>query len=134
MGPLLAAINLGEILWTMLVVFIMVMYFMVLFTILGDLFRDHDMGGVAKAVWVICLILFTWLAALIYLIVRGGGMAQRAAKAQAEAQKHFVEYAKTVAEANGGTAAAEIERAKGLLDAGVISQEEFDSIKSKALA
>jgi uncharacterized membrane protein len=130
MGNLLAAYGLGEALWTVFVIFFLVIFLMILFSIFGDLFRDHEMGGGAKALWVLALILFTPLAALIYLIVRGGGMAKRAQAAQAEAQQQFDDYVKQTA----GGSAAEIAKAKELLDAGTISQEEFDSIKSKALS
>ena len=129
MGNLLAAYGLGEALWTVFVIFFLVIFLMILFSIFGDLFRDHEMSGGAKALWVLALILFTPLAALIYLIVRGGGMAKRAQAAQAEAQKEFDDYVKQTA----GGSAAEIAKAKELLDAGTISQEEFDSIKAKAL-
>ena len=129
MGNLLATYGLGEALWTVFVIFFLVIFLMILFSIFGDLFRDHEMGGFAKALWVLALILFTPLAALIYLIVRGGGMAKRAQAAQAEAQQQFDDYVKQTA----GGSAAEIAKAKELLDAGTISQEEFDSIKSKAL-
>jgi len=131
MSTVLASINLGEILWTTLVIFFMVMFLMILFSIFGDLFRDHEMSGGVKAAWVLALLLFTPLASLIYLIVRGGGMAQRAAAAQADAQKQFEAYAKQVAGSSSAT--DEIERAKGLLDSGTITQAEFDAIKSKAL-
>ena len=131
MSTVLASINLGEILWTTLVIFFMVMFLMILFSIFGDLFRDHEMSGGVKAMWVLALLLFTPLASLIYLIVRGGGMAQRAAAAQADAQKQFEAYAKQVAGSSSAT--DEIERAKGLLDSGTITQAEFDAIKSKAL-
>jgi hypothetical protein len=129
MGNLLAAYGLGEALWTVFVIFFLVMFLMILFSIFGDLFRDHEMGGGAKAVWVLALILFTPLTALIYLIVRGGGMAKRAQAAQVEAQQQFDDYVKQTA----GGSAAEIAKAKELLDAGTISQQEFDSIKAKAL-
>ncbi len=129
MGNLLAAYGLGEALWTVFVIFFLVIFLMILFSIFGDLFRDLEMSGVAKALWVLALILFTPLAALIYLIVRGGGMAKRAQAAQIEAQKEFDDYVKQTA----GGSAAEIAKAKELLDAGTISQEEFDSIKAKAL-
>ena len=135
MGALLGTINMGEILWTMLAIFFMVIYFMILFTILGDLFRDHDTSGWAKAAWIIGLILFPFLVALIYLVARGGGMAKRAQAAQAEAQKQFAEYARSVAAQSGeGTATDEIARAKQLLDAGTISQDEFEALKAKALS
>lgn len=129
MGNLLATYGLGEALWTVFVIFFLVIFLMILFSIFGDLFRDHEMSGGAKAAWVLALIFFTPLAALIYLIVRGGGMAKRAQAAQAEAQQQFDDYVKQTA----GGSAAEIAKAKELLDAGTISQEEFDSIKSKAL-
>ena len=130
MGNLLASdYPLAGALWTVFVIFFLVIFLMILFSIFGDLFRDHEMGGFAKAMWVLALILFTPLAALIYLIVRGGGMAKRAQAAQAEAQQQFDDYVKQTA----GGSAAEIAKAKELLDAGTISQEEFDSIKSKAL-
>jgi ABC-type multidrug transport system fused ATPase/permease subunit len=135
MGALLGAINLGELLWLMLAIFFMVIYFMILFTILGDLFRDHDTSGWVKAAWIIGLILFPFLVALIYLIARGGGMAKRAQAAQVEAQKQFAEYARNVAAQSGeGTATDEIARAKQLLDSGTISNEEFEALKAKALS
>ncbi|MFZ4670156.1 MAG: SHOCT domain-containing protein [Microthrixaceae bacterium] len=113
----------------------MVIYFMILFTILGDLFRDHDTSGWVKAAWIIGLILFPFLVALIYLIARGGGMAKRAQAAQVEAQKQFAEYARNVAAQSGeGTATDEIARAKQLLDSGTISNEEFEALKAKALS
>lgn len=129
---LLADINLGEILWVTFVVFLMIMYFMILFSILGDLFRDHETSGWAKAAWVIFLIIAPFLTALIYLIVRGGGMAKRQAAAQAEAQKQFNEYVQNVAGDKSPT--QQIADAKSLLDSGAISQEEFDALKAKALS
>jgi ABC-type multidrug transport system fused ATPase/permease subunit len=129
---LLAAVNLGEILWVTLVIFFMIMYFMILFSILGDLFRDHETSGWVKALWVVFLIIFPFLTALIYLIVRGGGMAKRQAAAQAEAQKQFNEYVQNVA--GSKSPAEQIADAKALLDAGTISQADFDAIKAKALS
>ena len=128
---ILADVNLGEILWTTLVIFFMIMYFMILFSILGDLFRDHEESGWAKAVWVIFLIIFPFLTALIYLIVRGNGMAKRNMKAQADAQKQFNEYVQSVA--SSGSPADQIAQAKGLLDSGAIDQAEYDRLKAKAL-
>jgi ABC-type multidrug transport system fused ATPase/permease subunit len=130
---ILADINLGEILWTTLVIFFMIMYFMILFSILGDLFRDHEVSGWGKAAWVIFLIIFPFLTALVYLIVRGNGMAERSLKAQAAAQQQFNEYVQQVA-AGGATPADQIARAKELLDAGAIDQAEFDALKAKALS
>lgn len=129
---ILADVNLGEILWTTLVIFFMVMYFMILFSILGDLFRDKDTSGWAKAAWVIGLIFMPFLIALIYLIARGNGMAERNLKAQANAQQQFNEYVKDVA-GSSGSPADQIAQAKQLLDSGAIDQAEYDSLKAKAL-
>jgi len=132
---LLATINLGEILWTMLVIFFMVMLFMIFFSIIGDLFRDHELSGVAKAFWIIFLIFFPPITMLVYLIVRGGGMSKRAMDSQVQAQKQMTEYAQQIAaQSGGGSATDQIASAKGLLDSGAITQAEFDAIKAKALA
>ncbi len=130
---ILADVNLGEILWTTLVIFFMVMYFMILFSILGDLFRDHEESGWAKAVWVVFLIFIPFITALIYLIVRGNDMAKRNMNAQAEAQQQFNEYVQQVA-GSGGSPADQIEQAKRLLDSGAIDQAEYDALKAKALS
>ncbi|MBS1839077.1 MAG: PLDc_N domain-containing protein [Actinobacteria bacterium] len=128
---ILADIGLGEILWTTLVIFFMVMYFMILFSILGDLFRDHETSGWAKAAWVIFLLIFPFLTALIYLIARGGGMAKRNLAAQADAQRQFNDYVQSVA--SSGSPAEQIAQAQQLLQSGAINQAEFDRLKAKAL-
>lgn len=128
---ILATVNLGEILWTTLVIFFMVMYFMILFSILGDLFRDHETSGWAKAAWVIFLVLAPFLTALIYLIARGGGMAKRNLAAQADAQKQFNEYVQSVA--SSGSPTEQIAQAQQLLESGAINQDEYDRLKAKAL-
>ncbi len=128
---ILADVNLGEILWTTLVIFFMVMYFMILFSILGDLFRDHDTSGWGKAAWVLFLVIAPFLAALIYLIARGSGMAKRSMAAQADAQKQFNEYVQSVA--GSGSPTDQIAQDKQLLDSGAIDQAEFDRLKAKAL-
>ncbi len=123
----------GSVLWTMIVIFFMVMYFMVFFMVVIDLFQDHTMGGVAKAIWVIALILFGPLAVLVYLIARGSSMAERRQaqmeKAEAAQRRYIQEAAGT-----GATAADQIASAKALLDSGAITQAEFDTLKTKALA
>lgn len=125
--------TLVDTLWTLLVIFFMVMYFMVFFNVVIDLFRDHTIGGGQKALWVIVLIVLGPIGLLIYLIARGGGMAARQQKAveamQAE-QKAYIQQAATGAV----SPADQIATAKSLLDAGTISQSEFDSLKAKALA
>ncbi|MEO8106079.1 MAG: SHOCT domain-containing protein [Actinomycetes bacterium] len=104
---------------------------MVLFYIFADLFRDHELNGWAKAAWILALIFFTWIAALVYLIARGQGMAERNMKAAKDMQDAQTTYIRDVA---GSSPADQIHKAKGLLDSGAISQAEYDSIKTKALA
>ncbi|MFZ4519947.1 MAG: SHOCT domain-containing protein [Microthrixaceae bacterium] len=131
---LLADVSLGDLLWTTIAIFFMVIYFMILFSVLADLFRDHDTSGFVKFLWILSFIVFPFLGLFIYLIVRGGGMAKRQMEAQAKAQKDFNQYVQQVAGSSAGTPAEQITQAKQLLDSGTISQQEFDAIKAKALA
>jgi ABC-type multidrug transport system fused ATPase/permease subunit len=126
------AADFGTFIIQMLWIFIIIMYFMLFFTILMDLFSDHSMGGFAKAIWIICLVLFTYLAVLIYVIARGKGMAERRQAQYKAAEKAQQNYIK---ETVGSTSPADqIASAKALLDAGTITQQEFDTLKTKALA
>jgi hypothetical protein len=122
-----------DILGSMLFFFCFVIWLWILFAIIGDLFRRHDVGGWAKAGWIVLLIVLPFLGALIYLGTQGKGMAERKAKDIADAQSQFDSYVRQTASSGGG-AAAEISQAKQLLDSGAISQAEFESLKSKALA
>jgi hypothetical protein len=128
---LLADYSFGEALGTVLAVFIFVAWIMVLFTILSDLFRDHDMSGWGKAFWVVFLIFIPFLTALIYLIVRGGGMRERALKEQAENKKHFDEYVKETA---GTSKVDELASLAELHDKGKVTDAEYESMKAKLLA
>ena len=131
--PIVAAVDYPflNIVWTMLIIFAWVIWFWLLITVFSDLFRRHDIGGGSKALWVIFVIVLPFLGVLVYLIAQGDHMAQRN-MTQAKAQQEQMDaYVKSVA---GGGSAAEIERAKGLLDSGAITQAEFDQIKAKALA
>jgi Short C-terminal domain/Phospholipase_D-nuclease N-terminal len=119
-----------DILWTMLVFFAWVIWFWILITIFADLFRRHDIGGWAKAGWIVLTIFLPFIGVLIYIGTQGHGMAERRAKDVRAAQSEFDDYVRQTA---GGTA-AEIAKAKELLDKGTISQAEFDQIKQKALA
>jgi Short C-terminal domain/Phospholipase_D-nuclease N-terminal len=119
--------------WLLVWTFFLVFYLVVLFHIIADLFRDRDLSGWWKALWVIFLIIFPFLAALIYLIARGRGMAERQAGAMRDAQAATDQYIKSVA-SQGGSPADQIASAKSLLDSGAISQAEFDQLKQKALA
>ncbi|MCG7611362.1 hypothetical protein BA059_11150 [Mycolicibacterium sp. (ex Dasyatis americana)] len=120
-----------DFLWHFLIIFAWIAYLLVLFQILTDLFwRDHKTSGWIKAVWVVFLILLPWLTALVYLIARGQGMSERAQAAALDAKKETDDY---IRQAAGRSPAQEIADAKALLDAGTISQAEFDGLKAKAL-
>lgn len=101
-------------------------------TIIVDLFRDHTLNGWGKALWVIFLVVLPFLAALIYLIARGQGMAQRELERRGQAQNEANSYIRSVAATS--SPASEIESAKKLLDSGAITQAEYDALKAKALA
>jgi predicted ferric reductase len=124
--------NFGDFFWLLIWSFFFVFYLMILFHILGDLFRDKDLSGWWKAVWIIALIVFPFLTALIYLIARGKGMAERQAGEIQEAQAATDSYIQQVA--SQGNPANQIATAKGLLDDGTITQAEFDRLKASALA
>jgi ABC-type multidrug transport system fused ATPase/permease subunit len=119
--------------WLLVWTFFFVMYLMILFQIIGDLFRDKDLSGWWKALWIIFLIIFPFLAAIVYLIARGRSMAERQAGAMREAQTATDQYIKSVA-TQGSSPADQIASAKSLLDSGAINQAEFDQLKQKALA
>ena len=121
-----------DVLWTMLVFFLWITWFWILITVFADIFRRHDLSGLGKTGWLIFTIVLPFLGVFIYLITQGDEMSKRnMAQAQAQ-QAKFDDYVK--ATAGSGGAAAEIEKAKGLLDSGAISQSEFDAIKQKALS
>ena len=122
-----------DVLWTMIVIFAWVIWFWLLITVFADVFRRHDIGGGSKALWIIFVIVLPFLGVLIYLISQNDGMTQRNVRQLETAQAQSEAYIRSVAGAGGG-AATEIERAKGLLDSGAITQAEYDSIKAKALA
>jgi hypothetical protein len=128
--------NNGSFLLATLEFFIFFAWFMALFWIFSDVFRSKDIGGVAKTLWVLFLIILPILGMLVYLIARGGGMTERAVATQAEAQKRQEAYIKSVASPNGGKGgvADEIASAKALLDSGAINATEYEQIKASALA
>lgn len=116
--------------WWFITIFVFVAYLMALFTIITDLFRDRKLGGFAKAVWFVFLIFVPFITAIVYLIARGGGMAERAQAQARQFQEAQEDYIRQVA----GGKAAEIAAAKRLLDEGAITQDEFDKLKAQALA
>jgi predicted PurR-regulated permease PerM len=119
-------------LWSLLVFFLWVAWFILLFYIVADIFRRHDIGGGKKTIWLIFILFVPFLGVFVYLIANADDMAQRNVQQAAAQQQELDQYVRSVASEGG--AAAEIERAKTLLDSGAITQTEFDAIKAKALA
>ena len=117
--------------WLMLSTFFFVAYLFILFHILVDLFRDSEVGGFAKALWMVALVFVPMLTALVYVVARGGGMADRQRAALQKAKSDADAYIRTVA---GKSPAEQIADAKALLDAGTINADEFAKLKAKALA
>jgi Short C-terminal domain/Phospholipase_D-nuclease N-terminal len=120
-----------EVLGTMLIFFAWVIWFWLLITILADLFRRRDVGGGKKVLWVIFVIIIPFVGVLAYLLINHDEMAQRNIQQMKAQQAQFDDYVRDTAGAGGS--AAEIEKAKALLDSGAISQAEFDQLKAKAL-
>lgn len=116
--------------WWFLTIFIFVAYLMALFSIITDLFRDRELSGGLKAIWLIFLVFFPFITAVVYLIVRGRGMGERAARQNETVRAVTDDYIRQVA----GGATAQIAQAKQLLDSGAITQAEFEQLKGSALA
>ncbi len=121
----------GDLIWWFLWAFVFFAYLMALFAVIGDLFRDHDLNGWWKAVWIIFLVFVPFLTLLVYLIARGKGMAERGAAQAREYKAAQDQYIKSVAVSSPSE---EIAKAKSLLDSGAITQSEFDHIKTRALS
>jgi hypothetical protein len=126
----LADISFGELLLLVAEIFIFVVWIWILFTIITDLFRDHEMSGWAKGLWILFLVFIPYLTGLVYLIARGSGMRDRAIKAQTDAKAHFDEYVREQAHASP---ADELHKLNDLREKGALSQEEFDQAKAKLL-
>jgi len=123
--------NFWDLLWLIASTFLFIAYLMVLFQIIVDLFRDAELGGFSKAIWIIFLILLPLLTALVYIVARGKGMAERQRAALQRAKSDTDSYIRQVA---GKSPAEQIADAKALLDAGTIDAQEFAKLKAKALA
>jgi uncharacterized membrane protein YcjF (UPF0283 family) len=121
-----------NILWDILIIFAWVLYLWVAIIAFADIFRRRDIGGWAKAAWVVLIVIIPWIGVLIYMIANNNGIAERNEKQSRAAQASFDE---AVRQASGtGGPAGEIDTAKKLLDSGTITQAEFDEIKQKALS
>ncbi|MGB9375253.1 MAG: SHOCT domain-containing protein [Jiangellales bacterium] len=124
-----------EFFWIVVATFVFFAYLMMLFTLFADIFRDDELGGWGKALWSIFLIFFPFLAAIVYLIVRGNGMTQRSIKQAQDVQAAQAEYIRSVSgSASSSSPADQVAQAKALLDAGAITPSEFETMKAKALA
>jgi hypothetical protein len=119
-----------DIIWWFFLAFIFISYLFALFAIVADLFRDRKLNGWWKAVWIIFLIFVPFLTALVYLIARGSGMAERSNAEAANARSAADAYIQQVA---GASPSEEIAKAKALLDSGTITAEEYNTIKAKVL-
>lgn len=129
--PLLADISFGDLLLLVVEISFFVIWLWILFTIITDLFRDHELSGWWKAVWIVFLVFIPFLTALVYLIARGSGMRDRAIKAQTDAKKHFDEYVREQAQSSP---ADELHKLNELKEKGALDQAEFDQAKAKLLA
>jgi len=122
-----------NIFWTMLEFFLFFLWIWLLIIVFSDIFRSHDMGGLAKALWVIFVIIIPYLGVLIYLIARGGSMHERAEAQAVAQQKAFDAYVKQAAGSSGGSA-DELAKLGDLKSKGVITDAEFEAQKAKLLS
>ena len=128
---ILANYNFASFLWDVLVIFAFVIWFWMLIVVFGDIFRRHDIGGWAKAAWIILVIVLPYLGVFIYIIAEHSGMAERNTQQLQAQQSATDQYIRSVS--GSGGPASEIETAKKLLEAGDITQAEYDTLKAKAL-
>jgi energy-coupling factor transporter transmembrane protein EcfT len=128
----IADVSFGEFLLSVFEFFLLFAWIWILITVIMDLFRDHELSGVAKAAWVFFLVFLPFLGVLIYLIVRGNGMRDRTLKERADTKAHFDSYVRE--QAHSGSPAEELHKLADLKDKGVISDQEFDTAKAKLLA
>ena len=119
-----------DVLWTMLIFFLWVIWFWLLITVFADIFRRHDIHGGAKTLWIIFCIFLPYLGVFVYLISQGRSMTERNVQQTQASQAQLDDYVRSVSAGS----AAEIEKAKQLLDSGAITQAEFEAIKAKAIA
>jgi hypothetical protein len=126
--------SLGEFFWTLLVIYAMFFYFMILFRVIGDLFSDKDTSGVMKTVWLIALVLLPFITIFVYLITRGSAMNERAIERARDIDQAQQAYIREAAGSGAGDPATQIEKAHQLLTSGAISQAEFDSRRRRRSA
>ena len=130
--PIAADYPFLDILWSMIIFFTWVIWIWILISILTDVFRRHDLSGFGKAAWTIFVVVLPFLGVLVYMISQSKGMAERAAEQQRAHRAQTDDYIRSVASADDP--AGQIAKAKQLLDSGAITQDEFETLKAKALA
>lgn len=128
----LAEWHVGQVFFSLLWFALFVVWIWLLISVFVDIFRSHDMGGFAKALWVIFVVVLPYLGVLVYLIARGGSMHERAIEQAQRYDAQMQQYVQSVA--TGGSTSNELERLAGLRDQGAISEDEFQQLKAKAIA
>lgn len=128
---LLAEVDLGDLIWTAIWIFFLVMFIWLFIAIVTDLIRDHGLSGWAKAGWVVGLIVFPLLGSLVYLIARGEGMAHREAARQQAAQAQFASYVRNVATSGGTSPVDDLARLEEMRRNGTITDAEMETIKAR---
>lgn len=126
-----ADVHLADLIWTTIWVFFLIMFIWLFIAIVSDLFRDHQLSGWSKAIWVLGLIIFPLLGSLAYLIVRGQGMAERSAAQHRLAQDQIDSYIRTTAASSGSGPVDDLTRLADLRNSGAISDEEYEAIKTR---
>jgi ABC-type multidrug transport system fused ATPase/permease subunit len=124
------AFSVWNALWVVFISFLFINVLLLMFAVIADLFRDHELSAVSKVIWIVVLVMLPLIGILIYVIARGPGMAQRAAKEQVAAQDSFDSYVRDVA---GGGAASELEKASTLHSSGQLSDDEYAALKARIL-
>ena len=120
--------------WSMLYFFLFFIWIWLLIVVFGDIFRSHDMGGFAKALWVIFIIILPFLGVFVYLIARGGSMHERQAQQAAQQKAAFDSYVRQTAGSEGSDTASQLSKLADLKSQGVLTEEEFQAQKAKLLA
>ncbi len=131
---ILADVGLAELFWTVLWLFFLFMFIWVFVALVSDIFRDHELSGWGKAAWIVLLIVLPLVGSLIYLIVRGKGMAERSAASEQQAQAQFDSYVRQAASSSGNSQVDDLARLAELRSNGHLSDEEYETMKARILS
>jgi len=127
----IAEVGFAELFWTVVWLFFVFMFIWVFVALVSDLFRDHELSGVAKAAWLLALVVFPLLGSLVYILVRGQGMAERSMRAQQAARAEFDSYVRSAASSTGTSSVDDLTRLSELRANGTITDAEFETMKSR---